>query len=933
MIPGLSIGFLQPWLLLGLVALPAIWWLLRFVPPRPRRVAFPPTSILAELERQEDTRSTTPWWLVLLRLVIAALIILALARPTLDPPPATGAGEGTLAVMIDNGWASTPHWPRIQAAARNLLEAADQESRPVILAATASDDALPAADAAVIVADRLEGLEPQPHAPDRARRLDELARAVSEGRLQQIVWLTDGIDHGAGSELADRLAALEAPGGVSVLSPSGDELPLAIGGVRGEAEALTVQVLRASAADAAPAAVAAYDLRGREMVRALVSFGEGSLSGEASVDLPRDLRNEIARVAVLGQAQPGAVELLDDRWRRRVIGLVSGEARDRAQPLLSPLYYVERALEPYADLRPAGGANVPDAIEALLGSGVSMMILTDVGTLIGSTERELSEWIGDGGVLVRFAGPRLAGGESDALLPVPLRGSGRELGGTLSWSEPQAMAPFEEGSPFAGLEIPPDVRIERQILAEPSGELVDHTWASLADGTPLVTARREGEGWIVLFHVTADAAWSNLPLSGVFVEMLRRLQELAGPAQGDPAAAGGELAPGGVLRPFRTLDAEGRLVDPPPSARPIAQADLGTARPNAAHPPGWYGEQDAVRAINLVSDESEFGPLDLAGVPAAAYPDRDPRTLAPWLLAAALALFIVDGLIMLAMSGALARRAARGGATAALVLLALSPVLTPSPLAAQQGDRSFAMRASLETSLAYVVTGNSEVDRTSEAGLQGLSEMLAARTALEPGAPIGVDVERDDLAFFPLIYWPMDHEGSPPSEEAMAKVDAFMKQGGTVLFDTRDALTSAASGTGPGMAKLREMLSGLDIPELEPVPPDHVLTKTFYLVQGFPGRWDDGEMWVEASLPDDGQTGRPVRAADGVSPILITANDMAGAWAIDPRGQPLYPVVPDGNWQREMAYRAGINVVMYALTGNYKADQVHLPALLERLGQ
>ncbi len=90
---------------------------------------------------------------------------------------------------------------------------------------------------------------------------------------------------------------------------------------------------------------------------------------------------------------------------------------------------------------------------------------------------------------------------------------------------------------------------------------------------------------------------------------------------------------------------------------------------------------------------------------------------------------------------------------------------------------------------------------------------------------------------------------------------------------------------------------------------------------------------MEASTESHEQADRPARVGDGVSPILITENDFAGAWAIDENGALLYPTVPDDPLQREMAFRAGINIVMYTLTGNYKADQVHVPALLERLGQ
>ncbi|MDO9125619.1 MAG: DUF4159 domain-containing protein, partial [Parvibaculum sp.] len=87
-------------------------------------------------------------------------------------------------------------------------------------------------------------------------------------------------------------------------------------------------------------------------------------------------------------------------------------------------------------------------------------------------------------------------------------------------------------------------------------------------------------------------------------------------------------------------------------------------------------------------------------------------------------------------------------------------------------------------------------------------------------------------------------------------------------------------------------------------------------------------LWVEASLADAGSL-----TNDGVTTILVGSNDYAAAWARDARGRPLFPVSPGGERQREMADRFGVNLVMYALTGNYKADQVHVPALLERLGQ
>ncbi|WP_436638509.1 DUF4159 domain-containing protein [Microbaculum sp. FT89] len=940
MIAGLPIAFAQPWLLAALVLLPAIWWLLRFTPPRPLRVAFPPTRILLEIDQREETRSKSPWWLVLLRMLLAALVIVALARPILNPQAVTAGGDGTILVVVDNGWGAAPNWQRMSATADEILAEAGRAGRPAVLAATATDTVLGEPGDAAAAREKLAGLSVAPHEPNRAALAPLIAEAVTRYGIGEIVWLSDGIAYADGADFA---SALESAGAetVEVATPAAGDLPLALSPALNETGGLHVGILRAATQSGSAGTIRARDLKGRVIAETPYAFEGDAARAEAIVDLPVELRNDIARLEIGEEETAGGVQLLDDRWRRRVIGLVSGETRERAQPLLSPLYYITRALTPFADLRESPDPNLAVAIKQLLEQRVSALVLADIGTLVGDTQDELSQWVDNGGVLVRFAGPRLAGAEDDTFVPVELRSGDRSLGGTLSWSEPQPLAEFSEDTPFAGLEVPPDVRVTRQVLAEPSIHLVEKTWASLADGTPLVTATRRGDGWIVLFHVTADAAWSNLPLSGVFVEMLRRIVDLSGAPEDASAAARG--VPGGILRPLRSLDATGVLGSPPPRAEPIATADFTTTRPGAIHPPGLYGEPDAFRALNVIDAATRFTALDAGGLTIETYPASEPRSIGPWLLVAAVILLIADGIAVLLLSGRRLRVGPlRGAATGAMLAFA---IMAPhaDPAAAQssgdglsEADR-LALEATLRTHLAYVLTGNREIDETSRAGLEGLSRILADRTALEPAPPIGVEIAGDELAFFPLLYWPIDPQAEPPAPDVLAKIDAYMKQGGTILFDTRDQLEARpgldGAVAGPGMLRLRTLLRGLDIPELEPVPGDHVLTKAFYLLQDFPGRWDGGPLWVEAALRDPNEAARPARNADGVSAIIITSNDLAGAWAIGDDNRPLYPVAPGGDLQREMAYRSGVNIVMYTLTGNYKADQVHVPALLERLGQ
>jgi hypothetical protein len=380
-------------------------------------------------------------------------------------------------------------------------------------------------------------------------------------------------------------------------------------------------------------------------------------------------------------------------------------------------------------------------------------------------------------------------------------------------------------------------------------------------------------------------------------------------------------------------------VAPPAQARAIAR-DFDR-RSSEEHPPGFYGPVDSSLAVNALVPSDRLAPLDFAPLRARIAPLEGARTVdlrAP-LFTLALILLAIDTLASLWLSGHLANlfgRLRRAGAAAA-ILLALVALGAP-PEAFAQGTSApgrEASEAALLTRLAYVVTGDPQVDAVSKAGLTGLTQLLISRTALEPGEPVGIDPARDELAFYPLLYWPVVASRPQPSEAAIRRLDAFMKGGGTVIFDTRDAMNVRPGGaTTPEAQFLRRMLATLDIPELEPVPRDHVLTKTFYIVDGFPGRYATGQTWVEALPPEtEGEERRPARSGDGVSPIIITSNDLAGAWAVGRRGEALYPTIGSDPRQREMSLRGGINIVMYALTGNYKADQVHVPALLERLGQ
>ncbi len=928
--------FANPLMLAALVALPAIWWLLRMTPPKPVTEVFPPLRILASVLKREETPSKSPWWLTLLRMLMAAAIILAIADPVFNPRSNTLSTEGPLALVIDNSWATATDWERRVETADALIGDAEAKDLPVSIVFTADSEHNAVPGSATTARNRMAAASPQPLRPNREAAVTALRTALNGTVPGTLAFLSDGIDAGD-TKVMSELAAL-SPSNLRLIEGAKDRA-IAITNSANDAESMVVSASRLDTTAARAFPVTAYDTRGRAIANGTIDFAAGESVAKASLAAPFELRNDFARIAIDDAATAGGTFLLDDGFRRRRVALLSGEARDQSQPLLSPLYYINRALAPYADLVQPNEADLAISIPELLAQKPSMLIMADIGRLPDETYAPITKWIENGGTLVRFAGPRLAAAPADdPLVPVTLRQGERALGGALSWSEPQPLADYPALSPFAGMPRPEGILVKRQVLAEPTADLSSRTWASLADGTPLVTTKAQGAGRIILFHVSAEATWSNLPISGDFVEMLRRSVQLS--RSGGVASEGG--AKGQTLPPYRLLNADGVLVAETGKARPLEIAAGATPASSPENPPGLYGSEEGFTALNLLPRNAELKPIDTTGLSMAYTTEpligAEAWSLKPSLFAVALLLLLVDSVVVLFMGGAFARLRMPAAAAILLALSAGLIMISPGQALADDskpGDDKIFERLD-KTHLAYVVTGESDVDRLSERGLAGLTEFLTYRTTLEPGPPVGLDIAADELSFYSLIYWPVSANAPMPSAQAISRIDAYMRAGGTVLFDTRDQFSSLGNngGTSPNSERLQAILADLDIPPLEPVPTDNVLTKSFYLLSSFPGRYSGSPLWIEAQPDTDSQpTGRPARSGDGVSPIMITGNDLAGAWAIDSNGAPLLPTVPPDEQQREYAFRAGVNIMMYMLTGNYKADQVHIPALLERLGQ
>lgn len=879
-------GMGAPWALGLFLILPLLWYILNNLPPRPKRQVFPPIRLLLDLRQGERMRrKSMPWWLKVLRFSLISLFILALSQPYQKSNNTALDLSAPVIIMIGNDWSLAPHWEQQKQSVQMLLNQLPTDHKSILIYGL--NDAEPHTSWQTIPQARaqLDRLAPRAWPliyPDEKAPIWDFIKSAPKNT--QIIWVDTALALPDKDAFRERLS-----NSASVFLQTVPTVPLStLQDVKRTPNGFSIRLLSTAPIDGTnEVPLLLLNEQQQIIAKERVPIQD---SDHSEMDLPYDLANQTYSLQIEGQRHAGAVYILNERWRGRRVGILQN-ANGAQINLLSPNHYLEKALSPYAEI-------VTGSFEELMAQNIDLILTSEVSQLSPENQTLLERWIARGGSFIAFGSEGLAPTPQDKItdiLPLPLLSRTRTLGGAMNWQERDLTLHFTDRSPFKGLVQSDPLKLTRQTLSTPRPDLENRIWARLSDGTPFISAKQIDKGQSIFFHVAPTPDWSALPLSGLFENIMIRLIALS---QGQEIQASDQ-----PLAAYLLMDGFGNLSAPDQAAHYTPQHPV-----SANQPAGLYGTRTAYRAANL---GPHIGDLIPDQKTATMFPQlsQDMAQIHSWtpvLFAGAILLFFADWLAVIWLTHQQGRRIP----VSALFFVAL---FIANETAAQAPEVQAFLQAANETRFAYIQTGNRAVDQDSDKGLRGLGFILKRRTAVELASPVAVNPHTSELNLYPFLYWPLSADQEPPNPTAAENLKRYMANGGFILIDNFTQ----------NRPLLRRVLSPLNLPTLQQVGKDHVLNRSFYLISRYPGRYDREGLWLEAQSD---------QTRDGVSGVAIGENGWAQAWAVDDGLRPLYPVTPGGEAQRETAYRFGINLAMYVLSGNYKADQVHLPTIMERLG-
>jgi len=889
--------------LLGLLALPLVFFIVKLFPPTPKKFFFSSFFLINKIEKVSVTKKKFPLWLIIFRIILITLIILFFCKPYLNISENKNSTETVknYIIVADIGWSISKEWDKFKNIVNAIsIEAEKQNKKIIFYHSNSKNYNKPKVfETTQSINQYLNKINPVPWQFENSN-FKEIIKQNNNFENNKTFFIYSKFDRKNYNEQIKDLDFIYKKVKNKILIDPVESI-IYLKNVSISKESVIFEVSRhAQSKIPTEFSVRITSINNQIVFKKKFVLEQNQTIFYFNEKFPLKVLNQIHKIEIVEQNHAGAKYYFDDYSKKKKIGLYTENTQYRENFLLSPLYYLEKSLEKDNILKVGN-------LDQLIKFDCSVIIIPDKGKIPKKDHLKLNNWLTKGGTIIRFASTKLANNSISFLPASNLLMAVRNLGGPLIMEEALKISPFKKTSIFHGLPVPKDITFKKQLIIDSNNNNLLIA-ASLSDNTPLVSLGNIEKGKVFLFHITANNDWSNLPLSSLFSEMLQRIILLSEKKITKSVKS---------LSLTKEINGYGNLNNTLKNSILKDAALLKKITPSENYLPGIYENNELTVALNLsdkIVDKNFKNSFDKNYEILTNF-KKQILDLRPILIKIILFMFIIDMLISMILKSNFNFISSFYKNKNLLSLFFLLMFFLNSNVI-------YSENFSKDTFLAYVKTNDKKLNAISNSGLNTIKNLLKTRTSISPVAIIEIDIIKDPLYSIPFLYWPLPEDLIELDVKTITKIKNYLANGGMILFDVIGFSRESFNLDNNKFKSIKDFLSSIEAADLTPIPKNHTLTKSFYLLKKFPGRWDNKNLLVENSS---------LELNDGVNSVILGFNDWASAWALDSNNDPLFSVVPGGERQREASYRFGINITMYALTGNYKSDQIHYKSILNRL--
>ena len=883
----------------GLITLPIIFLLIKYYPPKPKKRVYSSFFLLKNIINRNTIKTNFPLWLLLFRLLICFLIILFFSDPYFKKDQQTENYENYI-IISDNAWSKASNWQNYKNIVKEISLEAENNSKKIHLYLASNEDLFDP----VIFRSQNEISEYLNKNPPIAKQItreniNEILKMNNFFKTSKVFFIYSNYDSSSKNAQLETLRLIEENNPATIIINPVEKITY-LKEVAINNEKVEIKIKRIGIYNNQDLTLEIYDKNEDILFKKKYYFNKNVDEFKLIESFPIETINQFFKITILNESHAGAHYYLDDYRKSLSIGIVAENDSFIEKPLLSPIYYLKKSLDKDHIINFA-------PIDKLIDNNKSIIFLPSDSKLEKSDIQKLKSWIQSGGTLIKFSDKKIVSQKNLYFDGVAYFQSLREIATDFSLQNNLSIKSFEKDSIFSNLKIPADLIFKKQLIIDGFAPDIS-ILASLEDQSPLITMKNLGVGKVILFHITSNNEWSNLPLSSLFRDIISRLLFI-------PKLQKYKNSEDLTLK--SAINSFGKLAEPLKNY--TLRNNFGEIKiyPSSRNPAGIYENENFSIALNLSTNlnTETFLSNSTEKIIIKNNYQKNILKLNSLILSLIFIMFFIDMIISIIMKKNLLQKSMLKN----LNLIAFACIIFVICIGQK---KIYAEENYNGIYLAYVRSEDPLLNQIANSGLEKLKEYLIERTSISPKGVKEINLATDKLFYYPLIYWQISEIVPRLNNETIEKIKNYFETGGIILFDFINLSKSFYSESETQLEILKSLFSDLGIDSLQQVNKDHTLTRSYYLLDNYPGRFDNKILLIDTENLDK---------KDGVSSAVVGLNHWIGAWAVDENNYPLYQAVPGGERQRELSFRFGINLIMYALTGNYKSDQIHNKSILKRL--